>query len=143
MFSRIVAGTDGSDTANAAVAEAIELAKRSGAELHLVNAYKRPSSAEAAPFAASAAPGTTDAAFRQVGEEMLAEVARSIEGLDVHTHVRSGGAADALVDVADAVGADVIVVGSKGMTGARRIIGSVPNSVAHRSPCHVLIVKTT
>jgi nucleotide-binding universal stress UspA family protein len=47
-----------------------------------------------------------------------------------------------LISVAESVGADLIVVGSKGMKGARRVIGSVPNSVAHRSPCHVMIAKT-
>jgi nucleotide-binding universal stress UspA family protein len=47
-----------------------------------------------------------------------------------------------MISVAEGVGADLIVVGSKGMKGARRIIGSVPNSVAHRAPCHVLVAKT-
>lgn len=142
MFSKIVAGTDGSDTANAAVAEAIGLAQRCGAELHLVTAYRTPSGTEAAPFGASAAVPDSDAIFRSAGEKVLADVSAAAGDLVVQTHVRSGNAADALVEVANAVGADVIVVGSKGMTGARRLIGSVPNSVAHKAQCHVLIVKT-
>ena len=46
--------------------------------------------------------------------------------------------------IADAaeVEADLIVVGNKGMTGVRRVLGSVPNSVAHSAPCSVLIAFT-
>jgi nucleotide-binding universal stress UspA family protein len=51
--------------------------------------------------------------------------------------------ADAICEVATQVKADVIVVGNKGMTGVRRVLGSVPNSVAHQAPCAVLIAFTT
>jgi nucleotide-binding universal stress UspA family protein len=54
----------------------------------------------------------------------------------------SGSAADAILDTALAVDADLVVVGSQGMQGARRVLGSVPNSVAHGASCAVLIVKT-
>ena len=46
-----------------------------------------------------------------------------------------------LVDVAEAVGADLLVIGNKGME--RKVLGSVPNTVSHHAPCSVLIVKTT
>ena len=55
---------------------------------------------------------------------------------------RPAAAADAILDTAESIGADLIVVGSKGMRGARRVLGSVPNSVAHGAGCAVLIVKT-
>ena len=45
------------------------------------------------------------------------------------------------MDVAGAVSADVLVIGNKGME--RKVLGSVPNTVSHHSPCSVLIVKTT
>ena len=55
-----------------------------------------------------------------------------------------GDPAKAIVRVAKEVGADVVVVGNKGMQGTKRfILGSVPNKVAHSAPCAVLIVKTT
>ena len=56
-------------------------------------------------------------------------------------HVLSGDPADAIVRVATDVRADLIVVGNKGMQ--RRILGSIPNTVAHRAPCSVLILATT
>jgi nucleotide-binding universal stress UspA family protein len=57
-------------------------------------------------------------------------------------HAASGDPADAIVQTAERVGADLIVVGNKGMKGVRRVLGSVPNAVAHGAPCSVLIVDT-
>ena len=55
-----------------------------------------------------------------------------------------GDPADAILDVAEQVNADLIVVGNKGMTGAKRfLLGSVPNKVSHHAPCSVIIIRTT
>ncbi|HYA67141.1 MAG TPA: universal stress protein [Acidimicrobiales bacterium] len=145
MFSNIVVGTDGSDTAALAVALAADLAGRHGAVLHLVNAYKVTTAGIAVVQAgtmAAADTGLSHEVLRSAAEKLVAEAARTIEGVKVETHAVAGNPADVVVSVAEAVGADLIVVGSKGMRGARRVIGSVPNSVAHRGPCHVLIAKT-
>jgi nucleotide-binding universal stress UspA family protein len=75
--------------------------------------------------------------------KMLEEVAVGLSGLKVELHARSGPPAAVLVRHAEEVGADLIVVGSKGMQGARRLIGSIPNTVAHSASCHVLIAKTS
>jgi nucleotide-binding universal stress UspA family protein len=72
----------------------------------------------------------------------LASRART-SGIAVDTHLKNGAAADVICEVAAQVKADVIVVGNKGMTGLRRVLGSVPNSVAHQAPCAVLIAFTT
>jgi nucleotide-binding universal stress UspA family protein len=64
--------------------------------------------------------------------------------LEVETFARQGDAADAILDVAEEQGANLIVIGNKGMTGAKRfLLGSVPNRVSHHAPCSVLIVRTT
>ena len=61
----------------------------------------------------------------------------------VETFARQGDAADAILDVAEEQRADLIVVGNKGMTGAKRfLLGSVPNKISHHAPCSVLIVRT-
>ena len=58
-------------------------------------------------------------------------------------YAREGDPADAILDVAEELGADLIVVGNKGMTGAKRfLLGSVPNQVSHHAPCAVMIVRT-
>ena len=145
MFSKIVVGTDGSDTAAGAVALAVDLALQSGATLHVVSAYKDAmTSINVAHVGAAAVPDTTFAAaeLKSASEEMLAEAVKDTGGVAVQTHAVAGPPADVLISVAESVGADLIIVGSKGMKGARRLIGSVPNSVAHRSPCHVIIAKT-
>ena len=49
----------------------------------------------------------------------------------------------AIVSVSQRVGADLVVLGSRGMRGAGRLLGSIPNKVSHRAPCDVLIVLTT
>jgi nucleotide-binding universal stress UspA family protein len=65
-------------------------------------------------------------------------------GVEIRTFARQGEPADAILDVAEEQGADLIIVGNKGMTGAKRfLLGSVPNKVSHHAPCSVLIVRTT
>ena len=65
-------------------------------------------------------------------------------GVEVETHAREGDPADAILDVAEEKDADLIVVGNKGMTGAKRfLLGSVPNKVSHHAPCSVMIIRTT
>jgi nucleotide-binding universal stress UspA family protein len=145
MYKRIVVGTDGSPSASEAVREAVSLAKLCGAELHIVSAY-RPLSAlmthpEFVTLSAQVyekidpAGGAAEVTSRALGFATGANI-------EVTEHQVAGTAADALCDVAANVGADLIVVGSRGMTGARRVLGSVPNSVAHNASCSVLIVQT-
>jgi nucleotide-binding universal stress UspA family protein len=63
---------------------------------------------------------------------------------EVETVARQGDAADAILDVAEEQRSDLIVVGNKGMTGAKRfLLGSVPNKISHHAPCSVLIVRTS
>jgi nucleotide-binding universal stress UspA family protein len=150
VFGSIVVGTDGSDTAREAVRQAVELAARLGARLQIVSAYEPvpgPRLREQAQQAEQAPPDLqwtvnpredVDATLREA-----AEAARS-GGVESVTYARQGDPADAILDVAEEQGADLIVVGNKGMTGARRfLLGSVPNRVSHHAPCSVLIIRTT
>ena len=135
MYSRIVVGTDGSGTASGAVAVAADLARRSGAVVYLVNAYQLSPGAMGVPMGGlivdDAGLGGTE--LEEQAGEILATTAQSLLGdVTVEHHVGRGPAADVIVAVADAVEADLIVVGSKGMN--RRILGSIPNSVAHNAP---------
>lgn len=143
MYSTIVVGTDGSETASGAVSVASELARHHGARLHLVKAYQQSAAAMAAPTAAFvvADPGPESAHLAAEAEEILAATAQRCAGVTVEQHACQGPTAEVLVAVAEELKADLIVVGSRGMH--RRILGSVPNTVAHNAPCAVLIVKTT
>ena len=146
MFSKIVVGTDGSGPANEAVTMAIELARRFGAVVHLVHVVKAsPSGVPVTEVGSSVAVVGDAKATRELQDAahaVLAEAAAGSDGVTVEMHVAGGSPADVLTDLAAKVDADLIVVGSKGMQGSRRLIGSIPNSVAHGAPCNVLIAKT-
>ena len=147
MFKSIVVGTDGSDTANQAVRQAVDLAKALGAEVELVSAYE-PVPAQRLQEERRNAPEDVQWAINPREDvdatlEEAAAVARAA-GVTATAYPRQGDPADAILDVAEEREADLIVVGNKGMTGAKRfLLGSVPNKVSHHAPCSVLIIRTT
>jgi nucleotide-binding universal stress UspA family protein len=147
VFGSMVVGTDGSDTAGEAVRQATELAARLGASVHLVSAYE-PVPERRLREEREQAPGDVQwmVHAREDVRSTLEAAARGLEaaGVQVQTHAREGDAADAILDVAEEQRADLIVVGNKGMTGAKRfLLGSVPNKVSHHAPCSVMIIRTT
>ncbi|MFL5832061.1 MAG: universal stress protein [Solirubrobacteraceae bacterium] len=144
MAESIVVGTDGSDSAQRAVAEAIRMAQALKAEVHLVSAFEPLRGAKIAGAPEGAAKVWAPLPDATV-EKTLTEAAAAVrfKGLEVSTHAVEKDPADALVEVADEVGASMIVVGNKGRHGARRLmLGNVPNKVSHRARCNVLIVAT-
>jgi nucleotide-binding universal stress UspA family protein len=143
MFSTIVVGTDGSETAAAAVDLAVRLARQHRGKLHLVVGVRSPTAVAVPAGGVLAMDQSGSAHMSHVAQQMLEAMADRIEGLDVEIHTAVGDPAEVIVRHADEIGADLIVVGSKGMKGTRRILGSVPNKVAHKAGCHVLIAKTT
>jgi nucleotide-binding universal stress UspA family protein len=147
VFKRIVVGTDGSETAAQAVRQAIELAGLSGAHLSIVSAYA-PISGRRVQGEQSEAPADVHYEIGPREDVNLVLDAAAAEaksaGIEVQTHPVEGDPADAILNVAEETKADLIVVGNKGMTGARRyLLGSVPNNVSHHAPCSVIIVRTT
>jgi nucleotide-binding universal stress UspA family protein len=147
VIRSIVVGTDGSETARKAVQEAIELAKQVGARIDIVSAYE-PVSQQRLREEARQVPGDLQWMVnpREDVDETLKAAAEEIRaaGVAVEIFAREGDPADAILDVAEERGSDLIVVGNKGMTGAKRfLLGSVPNKVSHHAPCSVLIVRTT
>ena len=148
MFGRIVVGTDGSETAAEAVRQATELAKLSGAQLDIVSAFE-PIPQQRVKSEAREAPGDVQYEISPREDVNLILDGASGEAKkagieEVQAHAREGEPADAILDVAEEINADLIVVGNKGMTGARRfLLGSVPNKVSHHAPSSVIIVRTT
>lgn len=127
MFRTIVVGTDGSERAARAVTRAVQLAAACDATLHVVHAYQ----------------GTRDE-IRDAAHAVIARVAAALESSDiaVRTHALQGDPADVVLDFAFDSGADLIIVGNRGMTGRGRILGSVPNAVSHDATCAVMIIPT-
>ncbi|HLH14646.1 MAG TPA: universal stress protein [Solirubrobacteraceae bacterium] len=147
MFKSIVVGTDGSDTASQAVRQAVELASSVGAKLEIVSAYE-PVSPQRLAQERRQAPEDLQWAIsprEDVDATLQAAAAIAAEaGVHADVYPRQGDPADAILDVAEERGADLVIVGNKGMTGAKRfLLGSVPNKVSHHAPCSVLIIRTT
>ena len=151
MWSSIVVGTDGSQTAAEAVRTAAGLASLCGARLTVCHAYQ-PLSTSAALAMSGAAAGVgvlVDSADdldrqRADAEQLVAQAVASCGAAPGRTTGAAlpGGAAEVLLRVAEQVAADLVVVGSRGMHGAKRLLGSVPNTVTHTSRCAVLVVRT-
>jgi nucleotide-binding universal stress UspA family protein len=150
MYKQIVVGTDGSAGANVAVDAAIELARLTGATLHVVHAHKLMT---AYYLAAATEVGVPAAGIMESNEALLAESQkicdRAVEratgaGVGAEAHCVAGDAADALLKVAEDADCDLLVVGNRGMTGMRRfVLGSVPNKLSHQCPASLLIVDTS
>ncbi|MBJ7347008.1 MAG: universal stress protein [Thermoleophilaceae bacterium] len=147
MIKTVVVGTDGSETASQAVAQAADLAEKFGATLNVVSAFEPVSEArlhaerESAPADVEWSIGP-----REDVDAMLDSVVAPLRarGIDVKVTARGGDPADAILDIAEEEHADLIVVGNRGMTGAKRfLLGSVPNKISHNAPCSVFIVRTT
>jgi nucleotide-binding universal stress UspA family protein len=150
MYRSIVVGTDGSETANIAVSRALELARLTGATVHLVHAFQPLTKTHVAAASVNAGPAID---VQQINEGMevaaralLDDISRGTAHaeIDLQVHARPGDPADALIDAAREFRADLLVVGNRGMSGVRRfVLGSVPNKVSHHSPCSLLIVDTS
>jgi nucleotide-binding universal stress UspA family protein len=147
VFRSIVVGTDGSETAGKAVEAAVELARLTGAQVELVSAYE-PVSGQRLRTEARQVPADLEWMVnpREDVDATLAEASERVRaaGVESRTYAREGDPADAILDVAEELGSELIVVGNKGMTGAKRfLLGSVPNKLSHHAPCAVMIIRTT
>jgi nucleotide-binding universal stress UspA family protein len=130
MLSKIAVATDGSETAQRAVNAAFDMARRFGAAVVILTAYRAEGS-------------DTWAATSAVHAERVladAEEAAAAQGLVCSSAMLEGDPGEVVVTLAERHGVDLVVVGSIGMH--RRILGSVPNTVTHKAPCSVFVVKT-
>jgi nucleotide-binding universal stress UspA family protein len=141
MLSTVAVGTDGSSTAAKAVEAAADIAERFGAKLVLLSAFEgtdRPtdggSGADERQWAYN-----NDARVR----ELLSRTEQELRERDIDCSAMhdEGEPAEVLVRLAEECGADLLVIGNLGMH--RRVLGSVPNTVTHKAPCSVYVVKTT
>ncbi len=144
MYKVIVVGTDGSERAAVAVGAALSLARLTGAKVHGVHVM-RPILTTGTEQLDAAAVALSNAGRHEEGDRIRKQLLADAErcGVTAEMDTFDGDPADALVKVAEAVDADLVVVGNKGMAGVRRfVLGSVPNKVSHRCPCSLLIVDT-
>ena len=136
--ARILLATDGSPDAALAARSAVELSNNTGSELHVVHVGE---------FLPTYFAFTEDepAELRRRAREILDEQLRSIEeggGSVADSHLRLGRPAEEIINLAEEVGAGVVVVGSRGLGALRRaVLGSVSENVVRYAPCPVFVVR--
>ena len=141
-FHKILVPLDFSKHADAALALAIELAKEHGAELHLLHAYELPTAVTMAY--GIAIPQAVWEGVQEAAATRLAEALDRVEaaGLEGTSHIATAPAADAIASAAATHGIDLIVMGTRGLTGLKHVLlGSVAERTIRTAPCPVLTIK--
>jgi nucleotide-binding universal stress UspA family protein len=138
----IIVAVDFSEPSTAALDAAIDLAKIFGAELHVVHSYEVPIPA-VSPYEVAIPDAYLEETRKAAGERLSRATARaSEEGLRAESHLAEGPAAPAIVRAAEEVGADLIVMGTRGRTGFKHLVlGSVAERTLRHASCSVLTVK--
>jgi nucleotide-binding universal stress UspA family protein len=139
--TRILLATDGSEDAELAARTAADLAESTGSELHVVTAGRTFPSAVYEVYTEAMSDE-----LRHEAQSILDEQVRKIEeaaGIVARPHLRMGERRDeAIVHLAEEIGAGLIVMGSRGLGGLRRaLMGSVSDSVVRHAHCPVLVVR--
>jgi nucleotide-binding universal stress UspA family protein len=142
--SRILLATDGSEQAELAVLRAVELADATDSELHVVHVG-------VVPIFLQSYPGTLGyygKLYEQIEEESKERLrkqslrVKAAGGTVAGSHLRMGEVALEIVALAEELGADLIVMGCRGLGGVRRaLMGSVSDSVVRHAHCPVLVVR--
>ena len=146
-YKKVVVGTDGSESSYRAVERAGELAADASATLVIACAY-----VPADPRSVShAADQLGDDAYQIRGDNPAEDIVRTARdralaagASQIEVRTVKGAPVESLIKLADEVGADLVVVGNKGLSSLTgRLLGSVPADAARRATCDVLIVHTT
>ena len=138
IFSgKMLLATDGSDDAALAARAAVDIARKTGPELHVVHAWHSVPSTRFESY--------IHAQLKQEAREVLAEQVERIKGDGANVaeaHLREGPAVDEILDLAKEVGADLIVIGSRGLGPVKRVVlGSVSEGVVHHATRPVLVLR--
>ena len=141
-LATILVPVDFSAHSEEAVRYAVGLAKRFGSTLHLLHAYHLP--VEVATPDTIAVPRDFWASLREAASRKLGEAAEkaTVEGVKVEMLLTEGAPAPAITQAAERLHADLIVMGTRGLTGLKHVLlGSVAERVLRTAPCPVLTLK--
>jgi nucleotide-binding universal stress UspA family protein len=140
----IVFATDFSPASKAALAKAVEMARKEGAEIIVAHVYEPPAELSHSGIADGLITAGLEETIRHDVEKKLDSVLTEIrkEGVKARGEILAGHAAKGLAKIAEETGAALIIVGTPGRTGLRKIVlGSVASQVIATAPCPVLTVR--
>ena len=138
-MERVIVGVDFSSSSEDAARQAAALARETGAELHLVTATRKSGSQVVRAGGESWTINDLDRAH----DKLRALAGTLSDGIEVKCSVLDGDAAKSIVAEAERIGADVIVVGNKRVSGVSRVLGAVALEIVRHAPCAVFVAKTT
>lgn len=141
MIKKILVGVDESDTAARAALAAAELADSLQAELHLMTAYGR-FEVERIDAGGEEIILSTESAGQAVAEGVLRSLRGQFANLRMTPHAGEGKPAAALVEFAERLDVDLIIVGNKRVQGITRVLGSIARDVVTTAPCDVYVAHT-
>jgi nucleotide-binding universal stress UspA family protein len=144
-IQRILVPTDFSPSASQAIERAVDLAKLTNAEIHLLHAYEIPVGV-GVPGVPLAIPPEFFDQVRDASQHQLDEVAKRVaaRGLKVQSHLTCDTPARAILDASEQIHVDLIVMGTRGRTGMKHVLlGSVAERTVRLSTCPVVTVKST
>lgn len=141
MIKKILVGVDESETAARAALAAAELADAAQAELHVMSAYGK-FEVERIDAGGEEILFSTESTGQSIAQEALRPLRRQFPSLKVTAHAHEGKPAAALVELAERLDADLIVVGNKRVQGMSRVLGSIARDVVTHAPCDVYIAHT-
>ncbi len=135
--AKILLATDGSEDANLALRAAVDIAEKTGSELHVVHAWRSIPSARFESY--------IRAELEKEAQELLAEQAERIkdQGVEVaRAHLVEGASVDKILDLAEELAAGLLVIGSRGLGSLKRLVlGSVSEGVVRYARCPVLVMR--
>ena len=146
-YSKVLVGTDGSESSFRAVNKAAALAADTGATLIIASAYQPLSDRDRA----RAGQELGEAAYKVLGANPAEDALKEAAGIakkagvkKIETVAEAGDPVDVLVAMIEGRKIDLCIIGNRGLNSlAGRLLGSVPANISHRAACDVLIVHTT
>lgn len=138
MMKKLLVPVDGSKSSDQAVRYACNVSEKYGSEMTLLCVIPP-------PIILGVEAGIIDyRPLEESGRKVLENTKNIVEssGVKASTRLETGQVADTIINIAKEEGSDLIIIGSRGLSGAKRfLLGSVSNSVSHHAPCPVLIVR--
>ena len=139
--TKILLATDGSEAAKLAAQAAVELTSETGSELHVVCVEEVPVTAGVYAAAAQGVPTAASEGNRELLDEQVKQI-EEVGGSVAEAHLREGSPVREIIDLSEELGAGLIVVGNRGLSGIQRLVlGSVSEAVVRYASCPVLVVR--